>query len=206
MKVSIFGATGKTGSEIVKLALANGHEVTALVRDPAKMIPEDQQINLITGDVLDFSSVKKAVERQDAVICALGSSSLGKTLVRSDGTANIIKAMNETNVKRLFVISAMGVGDSWSTLSFINKLFFATLLWSARQDHEKQEAFVKDSGLDWTIVRPSGLSDSPLTGSYDVGENILAKTSQIARADIADFIFKELQNNKFIKNAVTITN
>ena len=206
MKVSTFGATGKTGSEIIKLALANGHEVTALVRDPAKMIPEDQQINLITGDVLDFSSVKKAVERQDAVICALGSSSLGKTLVRSDGTANIIKAMNETNVKRLFVISAMGVGESWSTLSFINKLFFATLLWSARQDHEKQEAFVKDSDLDWTIVRPSGLSDSPLTGSYDVGENILAKTSQIARADIADFIFKELQNNKFIKNAVTITN
>lgn len=206
MRLSIFGATGKTGSEIVKLAMANGHEVTALVRDPAKMLPEDQQINLITGDVLDFSSVKKAVEGQDAVICALGSSSLGKTLVRSDGTANIINAMNETNVKRLFVISAMGVGESWSTLSFINKLFFATLLWSARQDHEKQETFVKDSNLDWTIIRPSGLTDSSLTGSYDVGENILAKTSQIARADIADLIIKELGNRAFIQKAVTITN
>jgi len=206
MRISIFGATGKTGNEIVKQALAGGHEVTALVRDPARMITEGQQINLYTGDVLDFSSVKKAVEGQDAVICALGSSSLGKTIVRSDGTANIIKAMNDTKGKRLFVISAMGVGESWSTLSFINRLFFATLLWSARQDHEKQEAYVKESDLEWTIVRPSGLTDSPLTGSYDVGENILATTSQIARADIADFIIKELGNRAYIHKAVTITN
>jgi len=206
MKLSIFGATGKTGNEILKQALAGGHEVTTLVRDPSRITSEVKPAQLITGDIFDYPSVLQAVQGQDAVICALGSSSLGKTTVRAEGTANIIKAMNETKAKRLFVISAMGVGESWETLSFINKLFFATLLWSARQDHEKQEAYVKDSNLDWTIIRPSGLTDSPLTGTYDVGENILAQTSQIARADIADFIIKELKNKTFIQKAVTITN
>ena len=206
MKLSIFGATGKTGSEIVKQALALGYDVTALVRDPSRVIPENKQAHLIRGDVFDISSVEQVVQEQDAVICALGSSSLGKTSVRSEGTANIIKAMNNSKVKRLFVVSAMGVGESWSTLSFVNKLFFATLLWSARQDHEKQEAYVKESGLDWTIIRPSGLIDAPLTGKYEVGENILAQSSQIARADVADFIIKELVNNTYFQKAVTITN
>ncbi len=206
MNLSIFGATGKTGSELVKQALAEGHQVTALVRDPARMIPENKSVHLIEGDVFDSSAVERAIVGQDAVICSLGSSSLGKTTVRSEGTANIIQAMETTGVKRLFVISAMGIGESWSTLSFINKLFFATLLWSARQDHEKQEAYIKECGLEWTIIRPSGLTDSPRTGKYAVGENILARTSQIARADIADFIIKELDNNAYSHKAVTITN
>ncbi|MBG7609344.1 MAG: NAD(P)H-binding protein, partial [Anaerolineae bacterium] len=74
------------------------------------------------------------------------------------------------------------------------------------QDHEKQEAFVRESQLDWTIVRPSGLIDSPITGNYQIGENIRAHTSRIARADVADFITKELKNNAYLHKAVTITN
>jgi putative NADH-flavin reductase len=100
----------------------------------------------------------------------------------------------------------MGVAESWSTLSFVNKLFFATLLRNARQDHERQEVVVKESDLDWTIIRPSGLTDTPLTERYDIGENILAKTSQIARADVAHAILKEIQDNTFVHKAVTITN
>jgi uncharacterized protein YbjT (DUF2867 family) len=80
------------------------------------------------------------------------------------------------------------------------------LLKSSREDHEGQEAAVKGSGLDWTIVRPSGLTDAPRTGVYDVGENIPANTSRIARADVADLILKELKVNALIGKAVTITN
>jgi putative NADH-flavin reductase len=104
------------------------------------------------------------------------------------------------------VVTAMGVGESWSTLSFVNRLFFATVLRSARQDHEKQELFVKDSDLDWTIIRPSGLTDGPLTERYAIGENIQAGTSQISRADVAHAIIKELHDNTFVQKAVTITN
>lgn len=80
------------------------------------------------------------------------------------------------------------------------------LLKSSREDHEAQEVVVKESGLDWTIVRPSGLTDEPRTGVYEFGENILAKTSKIARADVADLILKELGQNELVQKAVTITN
>jgi len=207
MKLAVFGATGKTGLEIVKQALNQGHIVTAFVRDAARLTIEDEHLTFVTGDVYDPVSVAQAIQEQGAVICALGTgSSMKKTTVRTTGTTNIIKGMQEHNVNRLMVVTAMGVGESWDTLSLVNKFFFATLLKSSREDHESQEVAVKESGLDWTIVRPSGLTDTPRTGVYDVGENILAKTSKIARADVADLIIKEVEQNALINKAVTITN
>jgi len=206
MKLVIFGATGKTGGEIVKQSLAQGYKVTAFVRDPSKVTLEHDDLKVVTGDIFDLTAVKQAIQGQDAVICALGSSELGKTTVRSEGTANIIRAMKENHVNRLVVVSAMGVAESWSTLSFVNKLFFATLLRNSREDHEKQEVVVKESNLDWTIIRPSGLTDTPLTESYAIGENILAKTSNISSADVAHAIIKEVHENNFVHKAVTITN
>ena len=206
MKLATFGATGKTGLEVVKQSLEKGHQVTAFVRDPSRMLVEHDGLTLVTGDIFDSESITQAVQGQDAVICALGSSELKKTTIRSDGTANIVKAMKAQNVQRLLVVSAMGTGESWDTLSLVNKFFYATLLKSSREDHEAQEAAVKESGLDWTIIRPSGLTDDPRTGTYKVGENILAKTSKIARTDVADLILKELEQNTMIHKAVTVTN
>ncbi len=207
MKIVIFGASGRTGIEILKHALEVGHEVTAFVRDPARIPFEDKSLRVLTGDVFDPSAVDQAVEGQEAVICALGvGNDLGKTTVRTTGTIHIINSMEKYNLSRLVVITAMGVGDSWDTLSLVNKAFFATLLKSSRVDHESQEAAVKGSGLDWTIIRPSGLQDSPRTGVYEYGENILAKKSTIARADVADLILKELKENQLIGKAVTVTN
>ena len=207
MKLAIFGATGKTGIELVKQAVEQGHTVKAFVRDASRLGIENERLSLVTGDVFDSSSVAQAVQGQDAVICALGAGSdLKKTTVRTTGTINIISGMKKNNVKRLVVITAMGVGESWDTLSLINKFFFAVLLKSSREDHEAQETAVKESGLDWTIIRPSGLTDTPRTGVYEAGENILAPTSKIARADVADLILKELEQNMRIGKAVTITN
>ncbi len=207
MKLMIFGATGGTGIELVKQALEQKHAVTAFVRDPARLAIEDENLTFVTGDVFDPASVAQAVQGQDAVVCALGAGSdLKKTAVRTTGTINIINGMKTHNVKRLMVVTAMGIGESWDTLSLFNKLFFATLLRSSRTDHETQETAVKESGLDWTIIRPSGLTDTPRTGVYEFGENILAKTSKISRADVADLILNTLEQNEMIGKAVTITN
>jgi putative NADH-flavin reductase len=207
VKLAIFGATGKTGLELVKQALEQGHVVTAFVRDPARMAIADERLTLVIGDVFDADSVGPAVRGQDAVICALGAgSSLKKTTVRTAGTSNIISSMHKHGVERLLVVTAMGVGESWRTLSLLNKVFFAVLLRSAREDHEAQESVVKESGLDWTLIRPSGLTDTPRTGVYDVGVSIPATTSRIARADVADLILKEVEQNVLIGKAVTITN
>lgn len=206
MKIVIFGSTGKTGLEITKQAFARGHQVTAFFRDPAKMPLSNDHLTTVTGDVYDLTSVQKAIKGKDAVICTLGSRDLKKTSIRTIGTKNIIQVMNQTGVQRLIVVSAMGIGESWQTLSFLNKLFFATVLKSSRTDHEAQEAAVKASDLDWTIIRPSGLTDTSRTSQYQVGENIQATTSTIARADVADFILNELDSNSWIGKAVTVTN
>ena len=206
MKLAIFGATGNTGLELVKQSLEKGHQVTAFVRDTSRLSVKHDQINIFTGDVFDLVSVAEVVQGQDAIVCALGSSDLKKTTVRAEGTANIIQAMKEHGIQRLLVVTAMGTGESWNTLSRVTKFFYATLLKSSREDHEAQETVVKQSELDWTIIRPSGLTDEPRTGVYEVGENILAKTSKIARANVADLIVKELEQNTLIHKAVTITN
>jgi len=207
MKIAVFGATGKTGLEFVKQALEGGHNVTAFVRDPARLAIENKNLSVVIGDVFNEASVAQAIKGQDAAVCALGAGSdLKKTTVRANGTVNIIKGMKKNNVKRLMVVTAMGVGESWDTLSLVNKFFFAVLLKSSRDDHEAQEAAVKESGLDWTIIRPSGLVDTPRTGVYDFGENIPAKTSKIARADVADLILKELEQTTHIGKALTISN
>ena len=207
MKLSIFGATGGTGSEVVKQALEAGHQITAFVRDTSRLPIQNENLSIINGDVFDADSVAQAVQGQDAVICALGAGSdLKKTTVRATGTKNIISGMESHGVKRLIVVTAMGTGESWDDLSLLNKFFYAALLKNSRTDHEAQEAAVKQSGLEWTIIRPSGLTDNPRTGSYDVGERIPAKTSQISRADVADLILKELEKNAWVRKAVTITN
>jgi len=205
MKIAVFGATGGTGNEVVKQALAAGHEVTAFVRDASRLTIQNEQLRIVTGDVFDVDSVTKAVQGQDAVVCALGAGSdLKKTTIRTTGTENMIKGMQPT--QRLIVVTAMGTGESWDDMSLLNKFFYAALLKNTRADHEAQEAAVKASDLDWTIVRPSGLNDKPSTGNYDVGERIPAKTSQIARADVADLILKELEQKIWLGKAITISN
>lgn len=206
MKLVIFGATGKTGIELVKQSLENGFKVTAFVRNPLKLMIENENLTITTGDVYDASGVEQAIKDQDAVVCALGvGTSLKKTTVRSIGTRNIISGMHKSNVKRLIVVSAMGVGESWNTLSFFNKFFFATLLKNSRNDHEAQEKAVKESKLDYTIIRPSGLTDAPRTDAYTYGETIKAKKAKISRADVADLIIKELRKSNLVGKAVTIT-
>ena len=191
--------------ELVRQALERGYAVTAFVRDPTPLADAGDGLAIVTGDGRDPTDVARAVRGQDAVLCALGASDLKKTTIRATGTANIIRAMEQEGVRRLIVVSAMGIGASWASLSLFNRLFFATVLRSARADHEAQEAAVTASGLDWTIVRPSGLVNTPGTRVYDVGENVRAGTSRIPRSDVAHLILKELADGALIHKAVTIT-
>jgi uncharacterized protein YbjT (DUF2867 family) len=205
MKLVIFGATGGTGQEVVRQSVEGGHTVTAFVRDPSRLNDENGQVKMITGNINDPEAVAEAVSGQDAVVCALGSRELKATSVRTNGTINIIQAMKDKNLKRLVVVSAMGTGESWNTLPLASKLLYATMLRSARIDHESQEAAVRESGLDWTTIRPSGLTDSPKTGEYQFGENIKTDSSSISRADVADLILKSLEDSSLIGNALTIS-
>lgn len=149
MKIAILGATGKTGIELSKLALDRGHEVTVMVRDPKRLPKFAQKINVFAGDFSNTDTIRSSIKGQDAVICTLGTKDLYKNAgVRTLGTRAIIETMNNVGVRRLVVMSAMGVGESWNDLSFLNKAVFALLMPATRQDHESQELAVKSSSLD----------------------------------------------------------
>lgn len=197
MKLVIFGATGTVGCQVVQQALEQGHTVTAFARNLTKLKIQHPQLGLAQGDVMDSPAVEQAIRGKDAVVCVLGSGKKLTGTLRSEGTRQIIQAMEKVGVRRLVCQSTLGTGDSWSNLDFYWKyVMFGFILRQVFVDHERQETLVKNSNLDWTIVRPGAFTDGPRTGRYrhsfsSTDRNI---TLQISRADVADFILKQLSD------------
>ena len=198
MRLTIFGSTGSIGRQLVKQALECGHTVTAFVRDPSKMEIEHNNLKLVQGDVFDSASVEQAVIGQDAVLCSLGAGAKGT--VRTEGTKNIVRAMEKAGVQRFVCQSTLGVGDSRGNLNFFWKyIMFGGLLRRAYADHVRQEETVQQSHLNWTIVRPAAFTDGEHTGKYRHGfaGSDKSTTLKISRADVADFMLKQLTDNTY---------
>jgi len=201
MNLLIFGSTGGTGREVLKQALEQGHAITAYARSPDKIGDiKHENLKVICGDVLDPDAVESAVPGQEAVLSTLGAGA-GRTTLREEGTRNIIEAMKKKGVRRLICQSSLGVGDSRANLSFLTKYIIVPIfLRHAFADHERQEALVKQSELDWTIVRPPYLTKGPRTGEYQHGFPTSETRIQgkISRADVADFMLKQLTDNTYL--------
>ena len=198
MKLVIFGSTGSIGHQLVVQVLEQGHTVTAFARNPEKLEIEHANLTVIQGDALDSASVEKAVDGQDSVLCSLGAM---KGTIRSEGTRNIVRAMEKAGVNRFICLSTLGVGNSRGNLNFFWKhIMFGILLRRAYADHVSQEDYVKKSRLDWTIVRPGAFTDGNRTGVYRHGFPSTDKTIQgkISRADVADFILKQLTDRTYL--------
>ena len=201
MKLLIFGSTGGTGRQLVQQALEQGHTVTAFARNPAKLEIQHPNLKVVQGDVMDSTSVEKAVKNQDAVVCLLGAGQNMTSTIRSQGTQQIIQAMEKEGIRRFICQSTLGAGDSWENLNFFWKyIMFGFLLRKPFADHQLQENYVKQSSLDWTIVRPGAFVDGELTGNYRHGFPGNDKTSKlkISRADVADFILKQLTDDSYL--------
>jgi putative NADH-flavin reductase len=199
VKIIIFGSTGSIGRQLVKQALEQGHTVTAFTRDPTRVNIKHVNLQVVQGDVLDPASVENAVQGHDAVLCSLGAGRKGT--VRSEGTRNIINAMEKAGVRRFICQSTLGVGESWENLNFFWKhIMFGLLLRPAYADHVSQENHVKKSHLDWTIVRPGAFTDGERTGQYRHGFPGTDNTTKlkISRADVADFMLKQLTDDTYL--------
>ena len=205
MHIAVFGATGGTGREIVRQAIEAGHEITILVRDSAKVKRREDRLYLVLGDVLDIKKVEETLAAADAVVCSLGQTANNPDDVVSRGTQNIIRAMQKQAVDRLVVISSMGVGRSINQVSLSYRMLTKTVLRKAIEDKERQEALVAESDLDWVIVRPSGLSNGPQTGTYQTGTDPTIEASHISRADVAAFVLQQLTDNTFLHQKPAIT-
>jgi putative NADH-flavin reductase len=204
MKLLVFGSTGGTGRQLLIQSLDQDHTVTAYARDPAKI--EDIQhsrLTVVRGDVLDAATVKSAVAGHEGILVSIGTSA-ARTTLREEGTRNIVEAMQSAGVKRLVCLSSLGVGDSRTNLPFFTRyIIVGIFLRHAFADHELQEAVVRQSSLDWTIVRPPHLKDGPRTGVYQHGFSTTDKRIKgwISRADVADFMLKQLVDDTYLHQA-----
>ena len=206
MKIVVFGATGTVGHHVVSQALNQGHHVTAFARRPARLETAHPNLSLVAGDVLNPGAVARAVKGQDAVIVVIGAGRKGG--VRAQGTANVVDAMKAHGVRRLIAQSTLGAGDSRGALNFFWKyLMFGLLLKDAYADHQEQEVLVQRSGLDWTIVRPSALTDDPATGTYRENFPPTEKglALKIPRADVASFILEQVAGRDYLRQAPGIS-
>ncbi len=200
MRIVIFGATGSIGKHAVEEALTLNHQVVAFARNPATLNIEHSNLTLFPGDVFNLESVSAAIIGSDAVLISLGSRKLTGS-VRSTGTRNIVKAMQDNAVKRLICQTTLGVGDSYINLNFFWKyIMFGLILRSVFSDHVRQEQIVKQSRLDWTIVRPAAfsdeLSDRKLKhGSFLPDEEL---TLKIARPEVASFMLQQLNRDQYL--------
>ena len=202
MKLIIFGATGTLGRHLVEQALSEGHQVTAFARTPGTLSFEHPNLTRLAGDVFNQNAVGQAIDGHDAVLIALGSGRKGG--VRAVGTQHVIDGMKRYGVRRLICLSTLGAGDSRALLNFFwKRIMFGLLLRKAYADHQAQEAAVRHSGLEWTIVRPGAFSDGSVTGNYRHGFPVTEKKLKlkISRADVADFMIGELTNRAYLRAA-----
>ena len=202
MRVIVFGATGKTGRHVVRLALERGHEVTAFGRS-ADMLDTEPGLSLFRGDVLDTDAVLAAVEGHDGAVVCIGSAGLRDATTLAGGTANIVVAAEGCGVGRLVVLSAAGVGDSWAQIPWSSRLMFKTMLRNIIADHRAQEAVVERSGADWTIVRSAVLTDKPATGT--VTSTNTGPTRRISRADLAGYLVDQLSDDSLTRQTISVT-
>ena len=206
MKLLIFGATGGTGRELIRQALDRGHSVTAFARD-LSALDERDGLKPLAGDVLDATAVERAVADHEAVLCALGRPATSPGTVRSQGTRNIVRAMESAGPRRLICQSTIGNGDSRALLPPLYRyLLVPLLLRRTFAEHARQEAAVRSSQLDWTIVRAGALTDGERTGSYRHGFPPTERIEfEISRADVARFTLGLLADGTYVHESPCVS-
>jgi uncharacterized protein YbjT (DUF2867 family) len=207
-RVLVVGATGGTGRQLVIQALERGLEVTALVRDPARLQMEHPRLRVAVGDVLDPPTLQAALQGQEAVLSALGHRRyFAPGRILSEGTANVLRAMEACGVRRLVCETALGIGDSAGRLGLYYTLFVIPVIlplyfW----DKARQERRIAASHAEWVIVRPAALTDRPQRGQVQHGPAVgsYVRTVSIPRADVAAFMLDQLTDSAHVGTAVGI--
>jgi putative NADH-flavin reductase len=209
MRTVVFGAAGPTGRQLTEQALAAGYEVTAVTRRPGSIQPR-AGLTVVIADVGDPDAVEGAVAGSDAVLSSLGVPLSPKPItVYSQGNANIMAAMHRHGVKRLITVSSSVMDPTWRPTGefFFNNvmdpLFNRKLGRTAHEDMRRMETLVRDSDLDWTIARPSGLFHHPAVTRFQVAENV-ADGLFTARADLAAGMVAQLTDDRFVRKAFAV--
>jgi uncharacterized protein YbjT (DUF2867 family) len=207
-KILVLGATGGAGRLIVGQALARGYDVTAFVRSPEKG-RDLKGAKLFVGDARDEAALREALKGRDSVVSTLGTpaSPFREVTLLSTATRALVNAMKAEHVSRLVCVTGMGAGDSAGHGGVLfDKLIFPLLLRKVYADKNRQEAIVRDSGLDWVLVRPSVLNDKPGRNSIRALTDLSdVRGGTISRDDVAAFVLDQLRADAWLHRAPLIT-
>lgn len=209
MKLTVFGATGGTGREVVRQALAAGHQVAAVVRDPARLPISHSALEVVTAELTGPEALRPALAGREAVISALGPNSRKDAGIAALALRSILRAMETSDVRRLTVLSAAPVGQVADGEGFFYRSVVLPLLRRVLRDVYADlgamEQEVRRSAMEWTIVRPPRLTDKPLTGTYRrvVGGNV-PHGHFISRADLAHAMLATLDDPATVKQVVGV--
>ena len=210
-RVLIIGASKGIGLETVRQALEAGHRVRALSRSMAADGLSNPNLEKIRGDALDGRDIAAALDGMDVVIQALGVSSLGDLFrpvsLFSDATRLLVGAMEGQSVKRLIAVTGFGAGDSRASISPLQRLPFLMVFGRAYADKSVQEQLIKDSSLDWTIARPGVLTNGRRSGRYQIlAEPSAWRNGIVSRADVADFLVRQIEDRTYLRRAPVLVN
>ena len=203
MKIIVFGATGGVGQHVVKQALDKGFEVTAFVRTPSKIELEHEQLHILQGDSFNKEEVTAAIAGHNVVVSCLGSSQgMKKSSELEEMTKNIVDGMQAHNVKRIIYTASAGINKE---IPGISGKMVMKLLKNALTDHRKAVDYIEAHELNFTIVRPMGLTNNDLTGTYRESKTgVPDKAKSISRADVAHFIVKALTDEQYELSSIGI--
>jgi putative NADH-flavin reductase len=206
-KVLILGASGGTGKHLLHEALGRGYDVTVLARDPARLPSGVERARVIKGDALDDAALADAVSGQDVVISALGvGSSLKSRSLIARTVPAIVRAMTNAGVRRLILTSAYGVGETFRDVPILPSILMRVLFRDLYADKALGETEVRRSGLDWTLVYPTTLTNGPKTGEYRAGERLhLRGLPTISRADVAEFLANQIEDETYVRKGVLVS-
>jgi putative NADH-flavin reductase len=208
MKLTVFGATGGIGGELVRQALDAGHEVTAVVRDPARLGLTGDRLEVVRSDLGDPQELRTAVRGRDAVLSGLGARSRKDAGVTARLTRTVLGAMEAEGVRRLLVVSAGPVGPAPAddgALDRVMRSLVSAVLKDVYADLREMEAELARSGTDWTSVRPPRLQDKPLTGRYRTVVGGFPRAGRfIARADVAHAMQSMIDARETLKQGVGV--
>jgi putative NADH-flavin reductase len=208
MKIVVIGASRGIGLALTKMALESGHEVTALVRDVSKMALSHAHLRVLPGDVGNQRSMEVALAGQDAVCVCVGVPPSRKPMdVFSNGARTLLAALQKTPMVKVVSVTGVGAGDSRGHGGFVyDKLIQPLLLKSMFEDKDREEAVLKASAVEWMIVRPGLLTNGARTGQYRVLTDLHGITAgKISRADVADFILRQLQHPTCFRQTPLLT-
>ena len=210
MRVLIIGASKGIGLETTRQALDAGHDVRALARSATAIAISNPSLEKMQGNALKTEDVEAALVGVDVVIQTLGVG-LGELLrpvhLFSDATRKLIQAMKIQGVKRLICVTGFGAGDSRASISCLQRLPFQIVFGRAYDDKSLQEQLIKESELDWTIARPGVLTSGPRTGQYQIlSEACQWRNGIISRADVAEFLVRQIGDQTYIRKAPVLIN